>query len=93
MSQLVSIPLNVYFDISQAFSFSLCFDVSSADCLAASCLGKITAWKTKIGDTALLLTGVFCHLNDVPLFSLFSTTCHFEGTTTKMFCFHSQKKP
>ena len=94
MSQLVSIPLNVYFDISQAFSFSLCFEVSSADCLAASCLGKITAWKTKNGDTALLLlTGVFCYLNDIPLFSLFSTTCHFEGTTTKMFCFHSQKKP
>ena len=72
---------------------SKCFEVSFADCLAASCLGKITAWKTKIGDTALLLTGVFCHLNDIPLFSLFSTTCHFEGTTRKNVLFSFTKKP
>mgnify|MGYP001801194874 CR=1 FL=1 len=50
---VVSTPLNVYFDIFQALSCSLCFKVSSADCLAATCLCKITAWKTKIGDTLL----------------------------------------
>ena len=90
---VVSIVLNVYFDIYQAFCCRKCFEVSSAACLAASCLGKITAWKTKIGDTALLLTGVSCHLNDIPLFSLFSTTCHFEGTTRKNFLFSFTKKP